>query len=538
MSGNAMVAYRIGGKGAAGRAGRTVELKTADDRLALRIAGNHGYRTTGLDKAARTVAGGLRRETTFARNQISVMRTTDVEVGDALAALKKDDGVAFAGHLLVDADTDEPIIYREKLFLAFRDDAGADRIRKFLMGLCDRLVVDRQVKYARHAFVVRPQHELGRSIFDLSLELLEHDIVDRCHPEVLREKVTKAVFPGQWHLASQTIGGVEVAQSASVEAAWAYATGKGVKIAVIDDGVDVMHPEFVSSGKVVDPFDSGMGAGTANPQSVRDNHGTCCAGVACAAGVDGASGVAPDAMLMPIRNVSDLGSFEEADAIWWAVDHGADVISCSWGPRDGDWSNAADPLHQASWPIVDNTALAIEAAARSGRSGRGCVIVWAAGNGNESVDLDGWAAHPEVMAVAACNDGGVRSAYSDFGNAISCAFPSNDTVAGMQTSGIWTTDRRAARGYNSGNTGRGDAAGNYTNSFGGTSSACPGVAGLAALLISADLAMPASAVRAAIEGTADKIDQPNGKWSGGRSPFYGAGRVNAEAAVKSVWQLG
>lgn len=528
-----MVAYRVGGKN-----GRLVELKTADDRVALKIAGAKRYKTTGLETRSRSMVASMTRTNSFARDRISVMSTGDLAVEEALAVLKKDDNVDFAGHVLIDPEGGEPVIYRESLFLAFRNDADERQIREFLAGYAARLAVKRQLKYSRHAYVADPVEQMGRSLFDMSLELLEYDIVDRCHPEVLREKATKPGFPRQWHLANRDIDGTAIAQNANVEAAWAYATGKGVKIAVIDDGVDVLHPEFAVDGKVVDPFDAESGASSGLPRLTRDNHGTACAGVACAAGIDGAAGVAPDAMLMPIRNSSDLGSFTEADAIWWAVDHGADVISCSWGPLDGDWRDPTDPLHTTSWPISDNTALAIEAAATSGRSGRGCVITWAAGNGNESVDLDGWAAHPDVMAIAACNDRGTRSAYSDFGKAISCAFPSSDLVPERLTSGIWTTDRRGSRGYNRGERADGDAAGNYTNSFGGTSSACPGVAGLAALLISADLALPAADARKAIEETAERIDMAGGNYGAdGKSPFYGYGRVNAEAAVKRIAKI-
>lgn len=66
-----------------------------------------------------------------------------------------------------------------------------------------------------------------------------------------------------------------------------------------------------------------------------EDHGTACAGVACAAGLVRASGVAPKAKLIPIRLSSALGSQQEAEAFEWAANNGADVISCSWGPTDG-----------------------------------------------------------------------------------------------------------------------------------------------------------------------------------------------------------
>lgn len=202
---------------------------------------------------------------------------------------------------------------------------------------------------------------------------------------------------------------------------------------------------------------------------------------------------------------------------------------------DGTWWDPNDPQHLVEAPITDNSALALEAALTQGRLGRGCVVCWAAGNGNESADLDGWASFDGVTAVAACNDRGTRSVYSDTGDCIACAFPSNDFEFGGApaplTPGIWTTDRTGRRGYN----GRPSPAGDFTDSFGGTSSACPGAAGAAALMISANPMLTGAEIRQAILDTADRIDAAGGIYDGGgHSPFYGHGRVNAEAAVSRV----
>ena len=105
-----------------------------------------------------------------------------------------------------------------------------------------------------------------------------------------------------------------------------------------------------------------------------DSHGTPCAGVACANGNFMAAGVAPDATLIPIRLMSDLGSQAEHDAIVWAVSHGADVISCSWGPPDGDWWDPNDLLHDQITPLPDSTRVALEFAVTQGRNGKGCLL--------------------------------------------------------------------------------------------------------------------------------------------------------------------
>jgi subtilisin family serine protease len=256
--------------------------------------------------------------------------------------------------------------------------------------------------------------------------------------------------------------------------------------------------------------------------------------VAAASGIN-ASGVAPKATLMPIRLRSGLGSIYEAIAFKWAVDHGADIISCSWGPDDGDWSNPADPLHTQMAELTDSTRLAIDDAVTRGRNGKGCVIFFAAGNGNEDVKYDGYASYEKVTAVAACNDTNKRSVYSDFGKAVWCAFPSSDfgyppfNHPDALTKGIYTTDRRGDMG---------DGTGDYIDDFGGTSSSTPGAAGTAALILSANPELNWQEVRNVIKDTCEKIDTANGQYNArGHSRKYGYGKIDAEAAVKKALQL-
>ena len=134
--------------------------------------------------------------------------------------------------------------------------------------------------------------------------------------------------------------------------------------------------------------------------------------------------------------------------------------------------------------------------------------------------------------MAACNDAGRRSAYSDFGDSVWCAFPSNDGNVSL-TPGIWTTDRAGTPGYNPGQTSKGDAAGNYTNSFGGTSSSCPGVAGVVALVLARNPALRWDEVRDIIKRACRQIDTANGNYdANGHSAWYGFGRVDARKVVE------
>jgi subtilisin-like proprotein convertase family protein len=192
-------------------------------------------------------------------------------------------------------------------------------------------------------------------------------------------------------------------------------------------------------------------------------------------------------------------------------------------------------------PIADNIRLAIDYAVERGRGGKGCVVLFAAGNGNESVDNDGYASYPKVLAVAASNDRSRRSVYSDFGRAVWLSFPSNDFGWPQEgrpeplTTGIWTTDRTGQAGYNPNpETGavEGDAGLKYTNRFGGTSSACPGAAGVAALVLARNPELSWQEVREILRRACERIDPQGGQYDAqGHSPFYGWGRVNAATAV-------
>jgi subtilisin-like proprotein convertase family protein len=123
-----------------------------------------------------------------------------------------------------------------------------------------------------------------------------------------------------------------------------------------------------------------------------------------------------------------------------------------------------------------------------------------------------------------------------------CSFPSNDFAFPREgrppalTTGIWTTDRTGRAGDNPNpETGaiEGDADLKYTNSFGGTSSACPGAAGVAALVLSRSPELRREEVKDILRRCCDKIDPQAGQYdANGHSKLYGFGRLNAETAVR------
>ena len=326
---------------------------------------------------------------------------------------------------------------------------------------------------------------------------------------------TDDLFHLQWHLENE--GGVGLTAGVDVNATRAWDISRGsrdVAVAVIDDGFDTGHPDFSSQGKIRSPRDFGQGDTDPSPHA-GDNHGTACAGVAVAdENGAGVVGLAPECGLMPIRwsgSVSDQDIKEQ-------FDHprlkGADVISCSWGVVSNVFT------------LSTSMKRTISRAATEGRGGKGCVIVFAAGNDNHDIDnlphsRDGFAIHPDVIAVAASNSRDKQSHYSNFGDAIWVCAPSS----GAGGLGIVTTDVRGSRGYQPGD---------YTTRerFGGTSSSTPLVAGLCALLLSVNPDLTARQVKEILKKTAVPIDPAGGNYdANGHSRIYGWGRIDAFAAV-------
>ncbi|MDP9229806.1 MAG: S8 family serine peptidase, partial [Bacteroidota bacterium] len=456
-------------------------------------------------------------------------------------SLKKEKDIEFAGRVLIDPDTKKPVIYTENVFIRFNPDTSVSRQKEILA--THKLTIKQKIKFSHNTYFVQTPKNTGVEVFDICKKILRMKEVDYCEPELIRnmgeKKVLPKIYNRQWHLKSTKIGKRKINASAGVAKAHQITMGEGSTISIIDDGVDIAHCEFNLPGKIVAPRDVSYNINDAMPKNWDDNHGTCCAGVACASGLHKVCGVAPAAKLIPIRNVSQLGSKDEAFAIAWAVDHGADVISCSWGPEDGAWWSTRDKLHGRRHPISALTNDAIHYAISQGRNGKGCVIVFAAGNGNEDCDPDKYVSHPEVIAVAACNDRGKKSVYSDYGKSVWVCFPSNDYEAANfhhaapLTTGIWTTDRAGRPGH------RKKHLADYCDNFGGTSSACPGVAGVCALILSVNSNLTWVDVKDILRLSADKIDIANGMYDeDGHSEWYGYGRVNAAKAVEIAKKLG
>ncbi len=278
-----------------------------------------------------------------------------------------------------------------------------------------------------------------------------------------------------------------------IRSAWQTTRGKGTTIAVIDTGIGRSPVEF--SGAVVGGADfSGAGSsdGRTPVGAVDANHGSWVASLAAARGTGadtGMIGVAPEADLLSLSIGFGAASSvpfvqQVADAMVWAVDHGADIINLSFTTNTLTWDTSWDDAFQYAFD-------------------HDVVVVVAAGNkGSGTEEVGAPATIPGVLTVGGVNRAGVASERaSTQGITIGISAPS-EQLLGVSADGqlvVWD----------------------------GTSGAAPIVAGIAALVRSAHPELNADNVINRIIKTA----RPAAGSTKVPDEKYGYGLIDANAAV-------
>jgi subtilisin family serine protease len=373
-------------------------------------------------------------------------------------------------------------------------------------------------------------------ILPLLNELKEKNIAKNSQPDFLIPHEKRFIpndtyFDSQWHLGySGELTNVVSTANISAPDAWDIEMGNpDITIAIVDDGMDVNHPDL--SGKIRAKHDF-----LGNDEDVGNNgddagiHGTACAGVSAAIGDnnEGVIGSCPNCSLISARMIGSSPSSNynpatlDAQAIIWSSGglvedtvqiKGADVISCSWGfsqPTTLPYS-----LKQGiDWSVTN------------GRDGKGCVVLFASGNDGREYNETELEAYQNIITVGASNDTDKRSYYSNYGEKLDLLAPSNGGA-----NGIWTTDYQGRIGYNQGMQGP-DLSGNYTKTFGGTSSATPLVSGVVGLILSKNYDLKWNEVRDILRASCDKINKNRVSYVNGWNKQYGYGRLNAYTALK------
>ena len=557
------------------RDGEQVELEKEPDQFVVRALPDD-VAELGIDDAEQVSSGSSR----------VTVRRTDLE-----PSMRRARELAPTHHAYRIADTGEEFLITDRVFVTFAEPPAAEQLAEF----AGRYGLVQLEEYSPREFLYQVTSHTGMNPVKLIVELTEREpLVERAdHDLNLRASTyqslppTDPAYARQWHLHTRRVDpAIDPRSSSRCEEAWAILGHGGlpeVVVGVTDDGCKLDHQDFDSPDKFAGwGYFEGTrlvrrGDADADPAKMYQagsNHGTSCAGVIAAeADALNTVGAAPGCRLLPIKWESSGRSLFISDSkLMTVLDYVAgriDVLSNSWGIVP---TNLRAPM------VRDRIA---SLAQIGGRRGRGILFLWAAGNEacpiqhDANVDVpytNGWdqsGASPVwvgvqkarrfrnnlvgvagVMHVAALASTAQRSHYSNYGTGIELCAPSSNshrfgrlTVRGL---GVTTA------------TGSG-----LTDRFGGTSSATPLVAGIAALVISANPELTAVGVASILKRTASKdlvldayprtppasFDQDtswdvspiapfhlgafaeNGSADGSWSPWFGHGRVDAAAAV-------
>lgn len=325
----------------------------------------------------------------------------------------------------------------------------------------------------------------------------------------IESHITDPSFIRQWHINNTAVG--VVGEDANVFGAWNFSPlccdGTGVVVSSVDDGLWWKNPDITPNYRADLSYD--FSNYDANPEG--GGHGTAVAGVMAAAD-DGSScgvGVAYNAGISGIK-VQNFNDASEASSLGYMTQD-IHVYNNSWGPFDtGVVLEGPGPLTLAQ---MNDSAV-------NGRGGLGTIYVWANGNGLISSDdsnADGYTNLIYTISVAASTDSGEQSWYSEPGANLLVNAPSNGGARGITTTGYSSRS--------------------CTNSFGGTSSAAPLVAGVVALMLDANPNLTWRDVQYILMQTAEINDPTDTEWAVNAAgylfnPKYGFGRVDATKAVK------
>ena len=368
---------------------------------------------------------------------------------------------------------------------------------------------------------------------------------------------TDPLFAEQWHLSNtgQTAfsnragtAGADLRMSGAIGAGQ---NGAGVKLAVIDTGLEICHPDLAANTAAGGSFnlahEGTPGASPSDPfnHSILGDHGTSVAGVAAAAANNGfgGRGVAPEVTLVGFNLGAEAGEDPEA------------ALLRSLGASHSDPDSASVDIFNMSFgnvtpsenPSEDFVRL-MKMGTSTLREGRGALYVRAAGNGfefcdsphplNREVGCIGANTDPEqnvpwMLNVGAFNADDVKSSYSGAGANLWVVGPGGED--GIEQPAIITTDQAGAEaGFNlfpenpltSAHPLNRD--GDYVSAFGGTSSAAPAVAGVIAVLLGVNPDLTWRDVKHILAVTARMIDPDSSEV---RAAFNGAPYV-----AQHAWQ--
>jgi subtilisin family serine protease len=276
--------------------------------------------------------------------------------------------------------------------------------------------------------------------------------------------------------------------------------GKGIKVAIIDNGLDVNHEDLKNS--IISTYSFVRSSSDVAHVNSTDFHGTAVTGIVGAKDNSfGVRGVAPRVEIIFIQFKASMTNSEMVEMFDKAENFGADIISCSWGTGD-----VSTTLKNKIVELSNN-----------GRDGKGTIIIFSSGNENSDMG-DDESSIDEVIGVGSTNSDNVRSKYSNYGEKLEIMAP------GGYYYGIATTDVTGEDGNSDGGYLRINS-----DEFVGTSASAPIVSGVVALLLEINSNLTRVQIMEILRNSSDKIGEY--EYENGRNDYYGYGKINVQKAM-------
>jgi hypothetical protein len=506
------------------RSGRDVEFKKMPDRFSVRLKHGTAKTADALQSLVGSMEVSIRHIESLRMAHMDVFEIDDrTKLDNSMEILRASPQVDVVSHIYrLGESVSSEVIPTGILTIQFKPEAKVIEREKILEEFGLEVLED--LDFLPEGYLVKTSKQSNINPLKIALKLQQYKEIRIAEPDIAFKvdflyRPTNSIYMLQWYLKNHGNQLCSIADAdIKAEEAWEITMGsRDIVICLIDDWFDLGDPRFNVPGKIVAYKDFTGNVFSPITDLDFNGHGTACAGLALAEeDCQGIVGLAPKCAFMPIMIPTDITDRLFVAIFQYAMIQNADVICCCWKARAEYF-----PLSTAMNAIIQKVAT------EGRRNNKGCTILFAAGNDNSPLDgvkndmqwLNGFAVHPDVIAVGASNSRDKHSFYSNYGPELAVCAPSG---GGSNARSMVATGTRDGIGANS--------------QFDGTSGATSIASGLAALILAVKPGLSSEETRNIMMETADKIDPENGQYKNGHSLIYGHGRIDAYRAVKRAIQ--
>ena len=466
-------------------------------RLVVYINDNNGT-TTGIEKRykiGRKVGGNESIiKNSSCKRGLEIILDDSTKYEEIVHELKKDDMIIDIEQVI---GIKSPVLMSNLFYVKIKEEKDTSILKE--MSNKTKTTIIRQVEYSKKWYVLEANKFSISNTLDISNLFAESGFFEKIDPGFIlniRDNIipSDTRFAEQWSILNSN--GIDI----KATQAWNIKTGSiSIKTAIFDTGIDNSHQELSNM-----PTGLNYDAHTQSSAQVYNEHGTSICGIVSANhNLHEIAGVTPLTKIIeishpfyPMNNYSE----ELSRGLNWAVQNNVDVINNSWGDQGGEQFNDVHSvlLEEA----LDNAII-------NGRGGKGCIVVFAAGNNYGVMDYPG-KYRSEILTVGSINSSGLLSDFSGYGTELDVVAPGEDILT--------------------------ISPGNLYVYQSGTSLSAPHASAIASLILSINPSLTGKQVVDIIERTAQKIGgynyststlRSNGTWNN----QIGYGLVDAYSAV-------